>query len=499
MLSLFQTNSSYYVRWLFLKCMAAIYLIAFASLSVQIMGLIGSQGILPAKDYLELVARNVDSSHFGSLPTVFWFNCSDQMLQAICWAGIICSLLAFFGLAQGILFFLMWAMYLSLFHVGQDFLGFQWDILLLEVGFLCVFFAPWRFWVKNIFEDPPSRIVLYLLWWVLFRLMFQSGLVKLLSGDESWTNLTALNYHFMTQPIPNPVSWFMHWLPGWVLKCSTFIMFSIEFGCPVLILFGRWGRMAACLGISGLMIIVILTGNYCFFNLLVLALCLLLLNDALVKKILSKKFLSRQEVSAPSASLNRVIWWTKQGMIICVALIIILISAINFNNRWAAPRSSPGPIALLMKYAGPFALTNSYGLFAVMTKTRPEIILEGSNDGRVWQAYEFKWKIGDLKRRPPQVAAHQPRLDWQMWFAAMGSNYQHSPWTVSLMQKLLEGSKPVVDLLGTNPFPDQPPKLVRALIYEYKFTDAKTRRETGQWWERKLLGLFCPPLYLNKK
>jgi hypothetical protein len=499
-------------RWLFLRLLGLVYFIAFASLGVQVSGLIGSRGILPAANFLQAVHAQFGSESYYLLPTLFWFNASDTALNLICGVGVLLSLLLVAGIAPGPMLLLLWAFYLSLTVAGQDFLAFQWDNLLLETGFLAIFFAPWQLWPKLSTESLPAPVWLWLLRWLVFKLMFSSGVVKLLSGDPTWRDLTALTYHYETQPLPAWTSWYAHQLPVWFQKSSVVGMFVIELIVPFLIFASRRLRLLACIVLVGLQLLIILTGNYAFFNWLAIVLCLLLLDDALLRRLLpgrwNIKFAAPETTDHRSNGLNRFLSLlypldptnprpnlfsrSKQIILLALAVIIFLISSAQMLRMFLP---LPQPIRQVLAWVAPFRTFNNYGLFAVMTTTRPEIVIEGSNDGETWQAYEFKWKPGDSMRRPTFVAPHQPRLDWQMWFAALDT-YQNNPWLINFMLRLLEGSPEVLALLGHNPFPDAPPRHIRAMLYLYHFTDFITAQPNGAWWQREQRLQYAPVLTL---
>jgi hypothetical protein len=523
------------VRWAFLRALGVIYLIAFVSLWVQIIGLVGSDGILPAKLAMDSMRQTADTQHLGLdryhlVPTLCWFKASDGFLNLQCAAGATLAVLLIFGFAPAPCLFLLWLIYLSLATACREFLSFQWDNLLLETGFLAIFLAPLQLWPRSSRTRPPSRLVLWLLRWLLFKLMFQSGCVKLLSGDPAWRNLTALAFHYETQPLPTWIGWYAHQLPVWAQKASAAAMFGIELFVPFLIFAPRRPRQFACLVLVFFQALIFLTGNYCFFNLLTIALCLLLLDDAALKALLPSRVrsllfpekaerngtqwnaslpdargsqtsspghaspapLPSPQPSAPSPLKPRR--WPVQ-ITVPLACIAIATSLMQFSAMFRSPIPWPRPMLAVYAWLEPFRTFNSYGLFAVMTTSRPEIVIEGSNDGVGWLAYEFKYKPGDVKRRPMFVAPHQPRLDWQMWFAALGS-YRQNPWLVNFCLHLLEGSRPVLALLENNPFPQAPPRYIRAVMYDYRFTDFATRRETGAWWHRQEQGLYLPRLSL---
>jgi predicted DCC family thiol-disulfide oxidoreductase YuxK len=493
------------VRRVFLGCLGAIYLVAFLSLWVQITGLIGKNGVLPAADWMAQGRGAFDSNGIGLdryrlLPTLCWFNASDGFLRFQCAAGATLAVLSIAGLAPPVCLFLMWLLYLSLATISREFLGFQWDNLLLEVGFLAIIFAPCRPWPRASRPRPPSRAVLWLLRLLLFKLMFLSGVVKLASHDETWRHLTALTLHYETQPLPNSIAWHAHQLPLWFQTSSCALMFVIELAVPFLIFTPRRPRMLGGAALAGLQVLILLTGNYTFFNWLTLALCLLLLDDFALARLL--RLPPRQRAvndaqTAPHSHATPDRWrpW-RTAALAPLYLTVLSVSAVQL---WSPFGRLPGwlsPVAHVYQWLSPFRSINSYGLFAVMTKDRPEIIVEGSNDGREWNAYEFPHKPGDLQRRPAFVAPHQPRLDWQMWFAALG-NVRQNPWFVNFCVRLLQGSPEVLALLEKNPFPDQPPKYIRARVYDYRFTSREERGRTGAWWKRELKGDYLPPISLE--
>jgi len=506
------------VRWTFLRALALIYLIAFVSLWVQVSGLLGSDGIAPARMTMENVSGQVSGLEgFHVFPTLCWFNATDASLQLQCAAGTVLALLLLIGFAPVLCLFLLWLIYLSLCTIGREFLSFQWDILLLETGFLALFIAPLQLLPRLWRAPPPSKVGLWLLRWLLFRLMFESGCVKLLSGDPTWHNLTALNVHYETQPLPTWIGWYAHQLPGWFQKTATVVMFVIELGVPFLIFAPRRPRFLAGVGLVGLQVLILLTGNYCFFNLLTLALCLTLLDDAAVVSLLRRcgiKMRGRvadveigsgdtesdrpSSVKSTTEGRQSVRGWRWPGEVtVPVGCLILLFSMLQLAEMFRWGGAEPALLRGLYNWVMPFRTVNSYGLFAVMTTNRLEIIVQGSNDGTNWLDYEFKYKPGDVQRRPRFVAPHQPRLDWQMWFAALG-NYRGNPWFVNFCVRLLQNSPEVVKLLRHNPFPQVPPRYIRAVVYEYHFTDLAARRKTGAWWRREFKGGYLPVISLTQ-
>jgi hypothetical protein len=483
-------------RWLFLRVLGLIYLTAFVSLWAQLDGLVGSNGILPAEPWMR-VLREQFPGHYLELPTLAWLSAGDGFLHGLCAAGVLASLLVIFGVAPAPALFLLWLVYLSLMIVCRQFLAFQWDTLLLETGFLAIFFAPWQAISGPSREPPPPAVALWLFRWLLFRLMFQSGAVKLLWADPTWWTLAALDFHYETQPLPTWIGFFAHQLPGWFQRLSVFVMFAIELGMPYLIFARRLPRLIAFGALVGLQVVIALTGNYCFFNWLSITLCLLLLDDAALRRLVPRRW--RDRLPAPRVRDGQPM--VQRVAVAAFALVVAVVTACQMINLVLECQPQPAgeerwlarPVDAVLRRSDPFRTINSYGLFRVMTTQRLEIVVEGSDDGTSWQAYEFKYKPGDPARRPRFVAPHQPRLDWQMWFAAL--DHYASPnnrWFLTLLTRLLEGSPQVVSLLDSNPFPDEPPHNIRATLYEYHFTDWSTWREEGTWWRRERLGLYCP-------
>jgi predicted DCC family thiol-disulfide oxidoreductase YuxK len=489
-------------RRLFLRALGLIYLIAFISLWIQVDGLVGANGILPVRELMPAAKEQLGARAPFILPTLCWLDSSDAFLHFLCGAGTIVSVLLVAGFLPLFCLIALFVFYLSLTIAGQTFLSFQWDILLLEAGFLAIFFAPltWRLRAKH--EMPLSWTGLFLLQLLLFKLMFMSGVVKLTSGDDSWWNLSALDYHYWTQPLPTVLGWWGAQTSEWLKHFCTFAVLFVESLVPFLIWAPRRLRFLAFVLFVSVQIMIALTGNYCFFNLLTIALCFLLLDDTQIA--------SRRRVVAAGADRGPVAALTERrtiarvgdrrsGLNLVAAFVLIgtlpvnamlLISALRPEARW------PRPIIALYSRIEPFRVVNGYGLFRVMTKERAEIVIEGSADGMDWLSYEFKWKPGDVKRAPGWVAPHQPRLDWQMWFAALGT-YRQNPWFGRLVLQLLKNSPDVTRLLERNPFPNSPPRYIRAVLYDYHFTTMAGRRATGAWWKREDRGIYLPRVSLE--
>ena len=475
--------------WVFLRGLGVVYLIAFASLWVQIDGLIGSKGILPAQEFLTAVGGHFGAQRYWVVPTLCWFDCSDAFLRGICALGAVCSFAIVLDVAPVAALFGSWVAYLSLVSIGQDFLSFQWDALLLEAGWLAIFLAPLHLW-PNSHDPPPRYLAVWLLQWLLFRLMFSSGLVKLASGDATWRNLTALLYHYETQPLPTWIGWYAHQLPAWFQQLSCGLLLIIELAVPWLIFGPKLARRMACAALVGLQLIIAATGNYCFFNLLTVLLCLLLLDDP----VWPAAWRRQRAIEAPTTTARRWPAW----LLVALAVLVVPVSLVEIGGRWIVRGRWMVPLVMAEQGISPFRLVNGYGLFAVMTTERSEIVIEGSRDGHTWQPYEFTDKPGELRRPPRFVAPHQPRLDWQMWFAAL-SSYRQSPWFLQYCRRLLEGSPAVLALLSHNPFPESPPRYLRAVVYDYHFTTPAGRRTEGAWWRRAYKGLYCPVLSLKSR
>ena len=493
---------------IFLRVLGLIFACAFVSLWVQVIGLVGHDGILPAADYLHAVAAQVGAIRFWGIPTVLWLGSSDGALHTVCAIGTAASLALALGLAPLLSLIVAWVCYLSLCSVCRDFLWFQWDSLLLETGFLAFFVAPWVWRSRGRADPAPPRAALWLLRWLLFRLMISSAACKLGSGDPTWRNLTALDYHYWSQPLPNWISWYANLAPHAFQKFSVLVMFACEGLAPFLIVAPRRVRFAGAAAMAGLQVMIFVTGNYGIFNLLALALLIPLLDDgvwpwrwerfrrtraATAPVPAAGSATAAPDSAAPRASAPRWPAWLIRP--IAAALIFLGLVPLFHTLRWPDRWLGPAPIAY--RLLSPFRIVDPYGLFAVMTTQRLEIVIEGSMDGASWEPYEFRWKPGNVLRRPEFVTPHMPRLDWQMWFAALGTP-RDNPWLLAVCERLLQGSKPVRALLGADPFHGVPPRFIRAEIFDYRFTDFATRRATSAWWRREPRGSYLPPLTLRE-
>jgi predicted DCC family thiol-disulfide oxidoreductase YuxK len=467
------------VSWLFLRLFGLIYLSAFISIAVQVQGLIGSHGILPLAELVDSIRGSVGPERFFLMPMVFWWSSSDFMVQAVCWLGAGVSLLLVFDLLPRVSLLVLYVLYLSLLYGGQAFMTYQWDTYLLETGFLALLLSV---------TTAPG---IWLLRWLLFRFMFMSGMVKLLSGDPNWWHLSALSYHFLTQPLPTPLARYAAQLTPRALEFATASTFVIELALPFLIFSPRRLRFGAACGILLLQGCILITGNYNWFNLQTMLLCLLLFDDAAVQKVLPGRLIRWLPVRRCSAERRPAV----TVLVGAAAVLIVFCSLVQMDDRFGGtPPAGAQAIAQLIE---PLHIVNGYGLFAVMTTERHEIVIEGSSDGIYWSEYQFRYKPGELSRRPRWNIPHQPRLDWQMWFAAL-DDPRRLPWFQRFLEKLLEGEPRVTALLESNPFPDKPPLYVRAQFYDYTYADGEAKSQ-GQWWARRPLGLYFPPVRLKDR
>jgi len=465
--------------WLFLKLLALIYFAAFLSLAVQIRGLVGPDGILPFQDLLEHLYSQQGSWAWFNMPTLFWLDSSDAALQGVAIAGCLISLFLLFGVAPRLSLIVLFLLYLSLSKAGQTFLNFQWDYLILEVGFLAIFIT-----------RGPTRLMVLMFHWLLFRLRFLSGASKLLSGDPSWSGLAALNYYFETQPLPHIGSWYAQQLPQWLLEAGTAFVLFAELIVPFFIFLPRPFRISAALITIAVQIGIIATSNHNFINLLTISLCLFLLDNRIVGRILPKRFHQSALMQMPlGTGLNRLFQVTMIG----VASLILVISSANMYSLLTG-QALPPAINRVAYIGHNYGLGNVYHIFPTMQTERQELIIEGSHDGVEWQPYLFRYKPGLLSKAPALIIPHQPRLDWMIWFIPT-QNPRMDLWFDRFMWQLHRNQPQVTKLLKHNPFESSPPKYLRIQVYRYHFTTPKERLQTGNWWKREYLGQFpqTPP------
>jgi hypothetical protein len=472
-------------RRLFLRLLGAVYCVAFASLAMQISGLAGERGILPAGQFLEWAHSIYGAASYHQLPTIFWLDASDVSLRLAAWGGAALGVLLALGIAPLLTLVLLWALYLSLTVAGQDFMAFQWDALLLETGLLAMLWAP-ATWRLGRGERHPPELARILLVFLLFKLMFLSGATKLLSGDPTWRHLTALDYHFETQPLPPWTAWYAHHLPAGIHQALVVFTIAVELGAPWFLLLPHRFRQLRLGGIAAIALLqlgIAATGNYGFFNALTIVLCVPLLDDAALTCLRLGRAAREPE---PKTRVRRAVVGVAVPLILALSGLSIVRELAYTLPRGRGTGWWPRWGNEVLGWVAPSRSINGYGLFRVMTTDRPELILEGSMDGIRWQAYEFRYKPGAVDRRPQFVAPFHPRLDWQLWFAALDP-MRSLGWLEALADRLRTGVPEVLVLFGRNPFPGTP-RFVRAVLYDYRFSTPEERRRTGAWWVRELEG-----------
>lgn len=468
-----QENTYELVSALFIKLLALVYFIAFASLSGQIVGLIGQDGILPVTDLLEYGTTHFGWKRYLAYPTIFWINAGDTALTAATWLGCAFSVLLFLNYKTRFSLIALYILYLSLYHASQTFLNFQWDYLLIEAGFLAIFLT------------PNSRIIIFLYRWLLFRLRFMSGLSKIVSNDPGWAGLSALAFYFETQPLPHVGGWYAHQLPEWILILATAAVLFIELVVPFLMFMSRKYRFIAAWITICLQLLIIITSNHNWFNILTIILCLFLFDDKAIRKAL------------PASLCN---WLLEQKQLFTItswlrlpsyafAAIILVTSSIQIWEMASGIRMT-GNSARLLDYIQRWSLANPYHVFPTVNQQRVELVIEGTVDGRTWLPYKFKYKPGELNKPLYVVIPHQPRLDWMIWFVPLHPVFEY--WFENFLYALLDNSPGVTALLEHNPFPDTPPVAIRVQAFEYKFTDFDEHEATGNWWKIRYLGPFDP-------
>jgi len=465
------------VRWLALRSLGAIFFAAFESLDRQVLGLFGSRGIRPIAPLLERARSRMGRERYRVFPTLFWLDASDATLKKVADWGKLVSVALVLNVAPRLCLFALWGLYLSFVSVAGPFLSFQWDVLLLETGFQSALVAPGGL-APGLGRGKPNLISVLLMRWLAFRLHFESGLAKWQSGDETWRKVTACRYYYETAPLPTKLGWRVHHLPPRANQLGTAAALFIECVVPWLA-FGTRRLRRWCFGaFMTLQAVIIATANYGFFNLLAIMQSLWLLDD---EDLLPRR--ARAVRPGRESLFQRTL--TLAG---AVPLLFYTGARLLGRMRGRAPSER---IQRLAQKLSPLEIANAYGLFSVMTTSRPEIVVEGSDDGETWLPYELKYKPGDPQKAPRQIMPHMPRLDWLLWFAAL----QGPPfWFYDFLGQLLQGSPEVLSLMRRSPFGDRPPRYVRALLYDYRMTDQATRRETGAWWRREFLGTYVPPV-----
>jgi lipase maturation factor 1 len=483
-------------RWLFLRALGLIYFSAFFPLLFQIRGLIGPNGILPAADFLQAVAQSLGHvSRVWYAPTLLWFSSSSQMLLALCWIGMAASLLLVFNLWPRAMLAVCFVCFLSFVSAAQDFSGYQSDGMLLEAGFISLFFAPPGLRPGLGRTHPPSRASLFLLQWEWFRIYFESGAVKLLSGDPQWRNFTAMDEYYQNGPLPTWVGWYVQHLPHWFHAGSVYATLALELGLVWMFLLPRRWRIICFFIVTPWQIGVILTANYTFLNYLVLVLGVLLVDDQFSKRWVPHVSRLLRDVGTTVAApppLRSTINTIRLSFSSAILLWIFYVTTVLMLWMfWRVPLPTQPIIAL-----EPFRIANRYGLFAVMTRGRYEIEFQGSNDGQNWTPYPFAYKPQDISQPPRIYAPYQPRFDWNLWFASLGA-WRDYPIVLNTEVRLLSGDKDVLALFAGNPFPQSPPRQVRAVLWQYWFTTSAEKQISGAWWRRERQGLYAPTIELQ--
>jgi uncharacterized membrane protein YphA (DoxX/SURF4 family) len=523
--------------------MGVIYFSAFYSLVFQIRGLLGPDGLLPTGMYLNEVAKTLGgASRYWYAPTILWLGSSDRALLALCWAGMIASVLLILNLWPRAMLVLCFVLFLSFVTAAQDFSGYQSDGMLLSAGLICIFFAPRGFRPGFGVLDPPSRAGLFLLQLLWFSIYFDSGVAKYFGGDPSWRNFTAMDQYYQNGPLPTWIGWYAQQMPHWFHRSSAIFTIVVELILVWMIFLPRCFRIACFFIVTVLQISIILTANYAFLNYLVLALGIFLLDDRFLVRFFPKAWaapvrqnlLPREEhpvvldlnlttanatkpteaeesstvpqpVPSPpsppreSPQTTSFTLADRARQFACAAYLWLagfLLAWLLYANLFLILEEvfrqfplPPKPVAIL----DPFRVANRYGLFGRMTWKRYEIEYQGSDDGTHWTAYPFRYKPQDPKKAPGIYAPYQPRFEWNLWFASLGE-WRENPWVLRSEQLLLDNDHDVISLFAANPFPQNPPKQIRAVLWQYWFTDIATKRATGDWWRREYLGLYAPSL-----
>jgi hypothetical protein len=472
-------------RFVLLRWTGFVYLVAFYVAARQLAPLVGAEGLTPASLFFHQVSEQLGGSWSGfmALPSIFWWNCSDTWLRVVPWIGVVISCVVLAGYANALMMAVLWIFYMSIVHVGQGWYGYGWEIQMLEVGFLAIFLCPLLDARPFPLRPPPWQIII-LFRWLIVRIMLGSALIKL-RGDSCWTDLTALYYHFETQPIPNPISRWFHFLPHPVLQFGVIWTFVVELGAPWFAFGPRWPRYIAGALIVSFQLTLIVSGNLSFFNWLTILPALACFDDRFWRKI-APTFLTSYAVEAqlaakPSRAMNGVVW-----AVTALVAVLSIQPALNLLSPHQAMNTSYDPLHLV----------NTYGAFGTVGRERPVIIFEGTDSADPataadWKEYPYVGSPWDPKLSPPFIAPYQPHLDWQLWFAAMAT-YREYPWTLNLVWKLLHNDPAMLGLFAGNPFPDHPPRYIRAVLYIYHF--AKPGNPEHVYWTRDRLGLWLPAL-----
>jgi hypothetical protein len=529
-------------RWIFLRALALIYFSAFLSLIFQINGLMGPQGVIPAQNYLRAVAGALGQLRYWYAPTLFWASASTTMLLAVTWIGLIASIVALVNVWPRLSFFICFVCFLSFVTATEVFSMYQSDGMLLEAGFIALFYAPGGILPGWGAAQPPSRMSLFLLQWEWFRIYFESGMVKLLSGDVEWRNFTAMDEYYQNGPLPTWIGWYVEHLPHWFHAASVGATLAMELALVFMLFFPRRIRLICFFIVTPWELGVILTANYTFLNYLVLSLGVLLLDDRFLVGFVPARCRPREPVPVfevelqeePSLSIFNVReaagpsekdtsetgtndaliarvrelteeresrhWagtaWRAAGLAVTAVMLTWIAYDTTIEMIGIPLRGAQLPV-VPVRALEPFRIANQYGLFAVMTRGRYEIEFQGSNDGTNWAAYPFRFKPQALNQAPGIYAPYQPRFEWNLWFSSLG-DWQQNELVPSTEERLLVSSPAVLSLFKRNPFPNAPPRYVRAVLWQYWFTTMDEKRRTGNWWRREYIGLYAPELTLTQ-
>ncbi len=469
---MFTTDSYTIATALFPRLLGFIYFFAFGAFLFQIKGLLGTHGIMPVSKFLAWISQNLSKRKFVVVPTLFWVNCSDAALLSVVFGGVCLSVLLMLGIYPSLMLLLLYVLYLSIISAGQEFLAFGWEGFLLEITVNAFLLS---------LVSPPNLLVWISLNFVVFRFHFQGGWVKLQSQDPNWRNLTGVAYHYLTQPIPNTLAWYAHKLPMWFQKFSTLLMLVIEIVVPFAMLGSDAMRLWVFYAFVGLQIAIWLTGNFSFLNHLTVVVSVVLVANVYMPSWLD---VAPTTISTPPLLLE----------VFCslAAFVLICLQSMQLWQQFSPNRL----FGSCLDKIGSFHIVNRYGIFAIMTTKRFEIVFEGSDDEVNWKEYLFYYKPSEVTRRPRRISPYQPRIDWQAWFLPLG-NYRHDSWFGNFIFHLLKGTPEVLSLIRHNPFPNAPPRFVRTLIYDYTFSSFEEKKKLGCWWHREYLGLFTQPVSLK--
>ena len=465
-------------RFVILRLLGLVYAVAFLVLIEEAIPLIGADGLTPAGPFLQRISNAIGvTSGFWHLPSLFWFGHSDTALLTTAWLGFILSLMVLAGFANALILAVLWFLYMSFVSVGQEWYGYGWEIQLLETGFLAIFLCPLVDMRPFPKREPPIAIIT-LFRWLIFRIMLGAGLIKL-RGDEVWRNGTALYYHFETQPLPGPLSRWFHFLPHWILRLGVWFNWLAELLAPWFVFWPRLGRHIAGIVMVLLQVVLILSGNLSFLNWLTIIPALACFDDGFWSKLLPRRLVGSADAARTNSLPSRPMLLTSR-VIFVIILLLSIQPAFNLLS----------PDQIMNTSYDPFNLVNTYGAFGSVGRERLNIVFEGTmdsipTDSAVWKEYPYKGLPVALDKRPPQIAPYQLHLDWQMWFAAMSTPDEY-PWTTNLVSKLLHNDPGALGLFAGNPFPLNPPRYIRVILYRYKFAPAGDPQH--RWWTRERIG-----------